>query len=229
LSFYHLAFIIYLMTEAKRVTEKVEKVYSEGVVSTKKIKPDLRKTELPLVDIKITNPITYIKSWWRKIIGNEGIEIKIRVRPLTAIAISIIVVTAAFGIGRFVLPFKIPFFVYKTQDVTLPVIESPEYRDTAFTGTLRRAVLSNRYYLITSSSEAINLEVPENIVLEDFIGRRIFAAGKYHEETRTLLITEATDLELLPSTVEAIPTVEITLPPEVTIAPEVSHTLLPET
>src|SRR3989344_6266655 len=143
----------------KELEEKIEKVYMEGVVTAKQIKPDLRKKEPPLVDVKITNPITYIKSWWAKIVGNEGIDLRVRVRPITAIAISIIILTVTLGIGKFVLPFKVPFFVYTSEEVKEPLSDSSGYRNTAFTGILRRAFLSNRYYLTTSSSEAINLEV----------------------------------------------------------------------
>src|SRR3989304_7459014 len=189
------------------VGEKTEKVYSEGLISAKKIKTDLRKKEPPLVDVKVTNPVTYIKSWWRRIIGNEGIDFRLRIKPLTAIAISIIILSVTMGIGRFVFPFKIPFFVYTTNEGTA-TLDEDEYRDTAFTGELRHILLTNRYYLITSSSEAINLQVPENVDLKDFVGRRIFATGKYHEATRTLLLVNATDLELLPTEVESLPPTE---------------------
>ena len=206
--------------------EKVEQVYTEGVISAKKIKPDLRKKESPLVDIKVTNPITYIKSWWNKIIGNEGIELRVKVRPLTAIAISIIILTVTLGIGKFVLPFRVPFFVYTSKENSGSTTDKSTYRDTAFTGTLRRTLLSNRFYLETGSSEAINLDVPENIILKDFVGRRIFATGKYHDETRTLLVTEATDLEILPKEAETIPTVEITIPPEAEYIQEPTRPLI---
>ena len=203
---------------------KVEKVYSEGIISTKKLKPDLRKKEPPLVDIKVTNPITYIKSWWKKIIGNEGVDLHLKIRPLTAIAIAIIVLTVTLGIGKFVVPFNVPFFVYTSKITPTPVPGDNVYRDTAFSGTLRHTPLTSRYYLITSSAEAINLEVPDNIDLKDFVGRRIFATGKYYDRTRTLLVTEATDLELLPEEIEVIPTIEVT-PTEApleTIAPTVT-------
>ena len=189
------------------VGEKTEKIYSEGLISAKKIKTDLRKKEPPLVDIKVTNPVTYIKSWWKRIIGNEGIDVRVRVKPLTAIAISIIILTVTLGIGRFVFPFKIPFFVY-TSEEGAATSDKVDYRDAAFTGELRHALLTNRYYLTTGSSEAINLEVPENVDLKDFVGRRIFAIGKYQEETRTLLVIDAADLELLPEEAETIPVVE---------------------
>ena len=189
------------------VGEKIEKTYSEGLISAKQIKTDLRKKEPPLVDVKVTNPLTYAKSWWKRVIGNEGIDVRVRVKPLTAIAISIIVLTVTLGIGRFVFPFKIPFFVYTTEE-GVATSDKVDYRDAAFTGELRHTILTNRYYLITSSSEAINLQVPENVDLKDFVGRRIFAVGKYQEETRTLLVTDAANLELLPSKAETIPTTE---------------------
>ena len=194
------------------VGEKIEKVYSEGLISAKQIKTDLRKKEPPLVDVKVTNPLTYAKSWWKRVIGNEGIDFRVRVKPLTAIAISIIVLTVTLGIGRFVFPFKIPFFVY-TSEEGAATSDKVDYRDTAFTGELRHTLLTNRYYLTTSSSEAINLQVPDNVDLEDFVGRRIFAVGKYQEETRTLLVTDPANLELLPSETETIPTVETEIPP----------------
>ena len=194
------------------VGEKIEKVYSEGLISAKQIKTDLRKKEPPLVDVKVTNPLTYAKSWWKRVIGNEGIDFRVRVKPLTAIAISIIVLTVTLGIGRFVFPFKIPFFVY-TSEEGAATSDKVDYRDTAFTGELRHTLLTNRYYLTTSSSEAINLQVPDNVDLKDFVGRRIFAVGKYQEETRTLLVTDPVNLELLPSETETIPTVETEVPP----------------
>src|SRR3989337_2953403 len=98
------------------VGEKIEKVFSEGLISAKQVKTDLRKKEPPLVDVKVTNPLTYIKSWWKRIIGNEGIDCRLRIKPLTAIAITVIIVTVSMGIGRFVFPFKIPFFVYTTGE-----------------------------------------------------------------------------------------------------------------
>lgn len=203
--------------------EKVEKVYSEGLISAKKIKTDLRKKEPPLVDLKVTNPLTYIKSWWKRIIGNEGIDFRFRIKPLTAIAISVIILTVTMGIGRFVFPFKIPFFIY-TSEEGAATSDKVDYRDAAFTGELRHAFLTNRYYLTTSSSEAINLQVPDNVDLKDFVGRRIFAIGKYQEETRTLLVTDAANLELLPSEAETIPTVETESNPEPSQNPEETET-----
>lgn len=49
-------------------------------------RPAPRSEDPPLVNIKVTNPVTYFKNWWSRVIGNEGIEMKasLKIRPLTA-------------------------------------------------------------------------------------------------------------------------------------------------
>jgi hypothetical protein len=165
-----------------------------------------KEKDPPIVDVKVRNPITYIKKWWKKVIENEGIYFSFRVRPLTTIAIAVIVTSLALGIGKFVLPFSIPFFQYNPSPEE-PILPTPEaWKETAFTGTLRYSEVTNKYYLVTTSSEAITLSVPENIKLSGFIGRRIFAAGKYYKATRTLVVASASDTELLPGAPSPIPT-----------------------
>lgn len=162
--------------------------------------------EPPLVDVKVTNPLTYIKRWWARIIGNEGMEFRFRIRPLTAIAIAVIFATLALGIGEFVLPFSIPFFKYKVPAPT-PIAEEL-WKDTAFIGNLQFSVTRQKYYLLTTSAaEAITLEVPSTVNLEALIGKRILAIGKYNKNTRILQVTDVKDLEILPKTPIPVPTV----------------------
>ena len=175
------------------------------IIKVTKPKQDLRKKEPPLVEVKVTNPLSYLKTWWRRIIGNEGIDLRFRVRPLTAIAISIIIVTVSAGIGKFVFPFKIPFFVYTSQASPTPTPTPNPWRQTAFSGVLRFTGLTERYYLSTSSAEAITLEVPQNIDLSQLTGKRIFATGSYNPDTRILKVEDAADLEILPEKIEPIP------------------------
>ena len=189
-----------------------KKTKKTPLINITKEKQDLRKKEPPLIDIKVTNPVTYIKSWWKKIIGNEGIDFRFRVRPLTAISISIIVVTVSMGVGRFVLPFEIPFFEY-TSDIE-PTSAPDLWRQTAFTGILRRSIPTKKFYLVTNSSEAIPLMIPENVDLSDLIGERIFAAGKYNPEDRMLVVEDASSMEVLPEKIEPVPTIVPTPTPE---------------
>jgi len=181
----------------------------------------------PLVDVKVTNPVTYIKRWWAKIIGNEGVDFRFHIRPLTALLMAVAVASIGFGFGKFVIPFSIPFlrYEYKNDEVVVPTPET--WKDTAYTGTLRYSETTHKYYLVTTSSEAITLDVPTNINLENYIDKRIFAAGKYNKASRVLIVAEAKDLEVLPKTPVLIPTTSPTLILTETPIPESSPSASP--
>lgn len=168
----------------------------------------------PLVDVKVTNPITYLKNWWAKVIGNEGVEFGFKIRPLTAIVIAAVIATIGFGVGHFVFPYKIPFFEYQTSPKPVATTTPEVWKETAFIGTLKYSFITKKYFLVTSSSaEAITLSVPENLNLESLVEKRIFAAGSYNKSTRTLIVTDAKDMEVLPKNPVPVPTVTPTPAP----------------
>ena len=177
------------------------------IIEVSKTKPDLRKKEQPLVNLQVSNPITYLKSWWKRVMGKEGIDFRFRIKPLTAIAIAIVLATFGFGVGRFAFSAQKPFIQYVPTVSPTPMPTPNPWRETAFSGTLRYSKFDNRFYLATASAEAMNLEVPDNVDLFELIGRRIFATGSYNEQSRTLQVTDAADLEVLPEEIEAVPVV----------------------
>jgi len=200
-------------SKSAKTSKKSEKT---PIIAVYQEKPDLRKKEPPLVDLQVSNPLTYLKSWWKRVMGREGIDFRFRIHPITAIVIAVILATFSFGVGRIVLyPYK-PFFEFVPPATPTPTPIPNPWRETAFSGALRFSGLNQKYYLITSTSEAINLEVPENVDLSGLIGTRIFATGRFNEKTRTLVVVEATDLEILPPEVEPVPIVS----PEPTLEPE---------
>jgi len=181
--------------------------------------------EPPLVAVQVTNPLTYLKIWWKKVIGNEGVSFSFKIKPLTAIAIAVVVASIAFGVGRFVVPFTIPFF---ESTKILPTPTPQPWKDTAFIGTLQYSSITARYYLIvTSSSEAINLEVPENIDLKSMVSKRIFATGSYNKSIRLLKVADAKDMEILPKSPEPVPTTSPTPTPILTPTPTIEPTPIP--
>jgi len=162
--------------------------------------PETPSSDPPLVDLKITNPVTYFKKWWAKIIGNEGVEFKLHFHPLTAMAIALVIIIVGFGLGREADPVPSP---------TPAPTPSPEpiLKDTAFIGTLHFSDQTNRFYLVTTSSaEAITLTIPDTINLKPLIGKRILAAGLYNKSARTLQVSDAKDMEILPKTPIPVPT-----------------------
>lgn len=177
-------------------------------------KPDLRKKEEPLISLRVTNPITYLKNWWKKVMSKEGVDFHFKIQPLTAIAITIVIATLGFGVGQFSISRQKPFIHYQPTVKPTPIPAANPLRNTAFTGTLQFSKKTATFYLLTNSSEAITITVLENVDLEKLVGRRIFATGKYNQETHTLLVSEATNMELLPEEVEEIP-----VEPDPTILP----------
>lgn len=165
--------------------------------------------EKPLVEVKVTNPFIYLKNWWNKIIANEGVDFRFHIRPLTAIAITVIIASLGFGVGHFVIPpgINIPFFKYENITSPTPSATPAIWKETAYTGTLQFSKTTGKFYLMTTtSSELITLKVPENIDLTDYVGKRILAIGNYNKSQKILEVTDAKTLEVLPKTQISIPT-----------------------
>lgn len=193
------------------------------IIETTTVKTDLRKKEPPLINLQVSNPVTYLKSWWKKVIGGEGVDLRFKIQPLTAIAMTVVIATIGFGVGRITISSTKPYIQLITNTNTPIVQATPEptnsptpvdpWRATAFSGILKYSSIDTRYYLITSSSEAITLSVPENVDLSSLVARRIFATGKYNDTTRILEVSDASDLEVLPKKIESVPVVAETPEP----------------
>ncbi len=162
------------------------------------------KTDPPLVDLKVANPVTYLKNWWKKVIDNEGIDVRLRIRPLTSIAMTAMLVGVSFGLGRISLPPESPLIQY--LPMLAPTPTPNPWRQTAFTGVLKYSDISLKYYLVTNTSEAITLIAPDNVNLKKLMGKRILATGNYNNDMNLLSVTDATDMELLPLSILPVPT-----------------------
>lgn len=183
--------------------------------------------EKPLVEVKVTNPVTYLKNWWNKVMGKEGIDFRFRIHPVTAIACVFAIAVAAFGAG--VYSIKIPFLKYEVVNSPIPTLTPLIWKETAYTGTLQFSKSTGKFYLmVTSSSELITLEVPENINLTDYIGKRILAIGNYNKNQKILEVTDAKTLEVLPKTQVIIPTSVPTTTPTSSPSPEPTVSPTPE-
>lgn len=188
-----------------------------------------KNQEPPLVKLEVTNPISYIKIWWKKVMSSEGVDLRFRIHPITAILISIAIASIGFGLGRISIPSYIPFAKYLLTPTPIPKIAPApnQWRETAFTGILRFSETTQKHYLFTASSEAISLDVPKNINLGKHIGKRILAFGQFNELSRTLKVLDVSDLEILPNYAITIPTIPPTPTPTPTITPTLTPTSTP--
>lgn len=168
----------------------------------------LANQEPPLVTV--TNPVTYLRLWWKKVMGKEGVDFKFKIHPLTAFLIAFGLGAGLFGAGRYSV--NIPFLKYETTPTYKPTSTSVvEWKETAFTGKLQYSATTQKYFLLTTSAEAITLQVPSNLDLFTLIGKRIMAVGEYNKAIKLLKVTDVKDLEVLPNTPVPIPTVEVSV------------------
>ncbi len=171
----------------------------------------------PMVNFQVNNPVTYIKLWWQKVMGKEGIDLSFRIHPITAILMVAVASTIGFGAGRITVPegIKIPFFEFGNTDPTSKptATTEPVWKDTAFSGKLQFSVTTQKYFLLTTSAQAITLEIPSNLDLLSLVGKRIMAVGLYNKSEKLLRVSDAKGLEVLPKTAVPIPTTEPTATP----------------
>jgi len=165
-----------------------------------------------LVNLKITNPLIYIKYWWKRIMANEGIDMRFRVKPLTVFGIALIAFSLAFGLGGVILPTFFPWMkISGIETSPIPTPGQEIWKDTALKGTLSRTNTTPvRYYLVTTSTEATYLEAPDEINLNSLVGRRILAIGTYNSKDKILQVEDIQDLELLPITPLPLPISTVT-------------------
>lgn len=173
--------------------------------------------------ITVTNPVTYLRLWWQKVMNKEGVDFNFRIHPITAFLIAFGLGAGIFGAGRYSV--NIPFLKYENNSVIKPSPTTESFwKETAYTGRLQYSVTSQKYFLLTTSSEAITLEVPTNLNLMTLVGKRIMAVGEYNKSVKLLKVVDIKDLEVLPNSPVPIPTIEPTVTPAPTVLPSPSPT-----
>ena len=180
-----------------------------------------------LVNLKVTNPLVYIKYWWKRIMANEGIDMRFRMKPLTVFGVALIAFSLAFGLGGVVLPTFFPWMKFNDGTVaTATPSSAPDLlKDTALKGTLTKTNTNPvKFYLITTSTEAVTLEIPVGFNLNTLVGKRILAVGSYDSKNKVLEVEDIQDLEVLSTTPVPIPTTTPTPKPTETPVPTVIPT-----
>jgi len=182
-----------------------------------------------LVNLKVTNPLVYIKYWWKRILANEGLEMKLKIKPLTIFGLALIIFSGVFELGGVVFPMFFPYLKFNNSVITTQTPTStPEIlKDTALKGTLTKTNTQPiKFYLITTSTEVVTLEIPTVFNLLPFVGKRILAVGTY-DSKKTLEVEDIQDLEVLSTTPIPIPTEKPTPKPTETPNPTVMPAVEP--
>lgn len=141
-------------------------------------KPKLESEIPPVVDLKVTNPVTYLKLWWKKIMSGEGISI--RIHPVTAILLVLTLSSSSFFFGRF---FQLKSDLLETY---LPQFASVSTIEAAFTGKLY--ISEGKYYLTQSESQALLIK-PGQLNISSYTHQNVFVSGKFNPLNRSLSLT----------------------------------------
>lgn len=133
------------------------------------------KNDPPLVAVSVTNPITYLKLFIKRLLKNEGITIKIK--PLTAIAM-IIALSTAFGTG-----FNVARIFFPTSS---PIL----HRSITLQGNIQRSD-SGQYYLSLPDNSIWTLRpTNNNINLANDINRQVMVKGNMTAEANVIEVKE---------------------------------------
>jgi len=96
------------------------------------------KTDPPLIDLKVTNPVTYLKKWLGKLLKNQDIDIRIKIKPFATLAL-IIAFSATFGIGYNV-------GIKKAANVLFPNSSPILHREVTYQGMIQKTD-TGQYFL----------------------------------------------------------------------------------
>ncbi len=151
----------------------------------------IKGSEPPLIAVQVTNPVTYLKRWWQKVMANEGVDIRFRIHPITMVMVTAVIASGGFVAGRITLPKEVVQFVPQLAPTPTP---SP-WKETAFTGTLQER--GGRYYLLTNGEEAITLQAPAIVNMQKLNKRRVLVIGSYNSTTKVFKVTDASDIEIV--------------------------------
>lgn len=82
-------------------------------VQVTKVEKYSEKNDPPMVDLKVANPVTYFKKWVGKLLNNQDIDLRLKIKPFATIGLIIAftaVGTTTFSIGRYFFPNSSPIF-----------------------------------------------------------------------------------------------------------------------
>lgn len=176
-------------------SEEVDVTISKKTSTTKAKQTTATRSYVdpPIFSFSVNNPVNYLRKWWYRVISREGIDVRFRIHPVTAFAALLTIASLGFGVGRITIPAPIIKLIPQLAPTPTPDL----WKESAFSGVLQ-VNSAGKFYLVTqTTSEAVTLEVPENIALASFVGKRVFASGRYNMQTGVLVVTDARKMEVL--------------------------------
>lgn len=138
----------------------------------------------PLFSFKVTNPVTYLKHWLNRLLRNEGIDLRIRIRPLTSLAIGIAFASFFAGTG------------FSVAKVFFPNSSPILKREVAYQGTIQKTS-NNQYYLGMADAQLYRLRLHDDsqIKLKDYLNKQVLVKGNLGKEPFVISVNEIISFE----------------------------------
>lgn len=135
------------------------------------------KNDPPLVDLKVTNPVTYLKKWVTKFFKNQDIDIHLRIKPFATIGLILAFTTVSgvsFNIGRIFFPNSSPIL----------------HRSITLQGQVQKSE-SGQYYLSLPDNSLWTLKPKTaNIDLNNVTNKQVLVKGNMTAEANVVEVTE---------------------------------------
>ena len=133
------------------------------------------RNDPPLVSVSVTNPITYLKLFLKRLLRNEGITIKIK--PLTAITM-ILALSTSFGTG-----FNVAKMFFPNSSPLL-------HRAITLQGTVQMSE-SGQYYLSLPDNTLWTLRPTNpNLNLQNVVNKQVLVKGNMTSEPNVIEVKE---------------------------------------
>lgn len=135
-----------------------------------------KKEDPPLFNLQMTNPVTYLKRWWTRVMANEGIIFSFRIRPLTAVLLILALGAAggtSFSLVRVFFPTSSPIF----------------HRGVIYQGLLQETSAGD-YYLVLPDNSLYRLNSKTN--LSGLANHRVMVKGNLTKEPNVIDVKEIT-------------------------------------
>lgn len=141
-----------------------------------------KEKDPPLVDLKITNPVTYLKNWLGKLLKNQDIDIRIKIKPFATLAL-IAAFSATFGVGY-------NLGIKSAAKVLFPNSSPILHREVDYEGVIQKSN-SGQYYLKLSNGSLWSLKDPLNeINFESLVNQKVILKGNLTSQKDLIEVKE---------------------------------------
>lgn len=142
------------------------------------------KRDPPLVAISVTNPVTYLKLFLNKLLKNEGIDIRLKIKPLTAIFMGL-GLAASFGTGY-------GSGLHSAAGILFPRSSPILHRAVIYQGIIQKTD-SGQYLLTLPDNSSWTLKPTSQIpisILSNSVNREVLVRGNLTKEQDEVEVRE---------------------------------------